>query len=233
MTLSGRVFINATRLPPPANLAGALLTLSAPTTQVNPMNQLMGISSVISAGRQNAKPDGTFEIGGLAPGMYHLGGAYLNNESPQDVLLWRVSSVVIDRREVIDLPIEIKPNVDLRDVAVTFSDAFQELSGVISDASGQPLTASTVILFATDKRYWYRDSRRVLTTRPGTDGHYEFTGVLGPAAGEYLLSVVTDLDPSQRYDVSFLETLAKSSPVKLTFAPGEKKTQNLRTGGQP
>jgi len=68
----------------------------------------------------------------------------------------------------------------------------------------------------------------VLAARPGTDGSYDFSGLLGPAAGEYYLSVVTDLDPNQQYDPAFLDAIAKAAPVRVTIGAGERKTQNLQ-----
>ncbi len=233
MSLSGRVVVNATRVAAPASLAGVTIAVTAPSGTRDPMNALMGLVAMSLGGQgsmQVARENGTFDVTGLAPGSYLVNGVFGRGESPADVLAWRVASVMIDGRDVLDLPIEIKPNGDIKDVVVTFTDAQQELSGVITDAGGQPLTASTVILFATDRRYWYSDSRRVLTARPGTDGRYEFGGPGGPTAGDYFLSVVTDLDPGQQFEPSFLTALAKASPIRVTFGAGEKKTQDLRVG---
>jgi hypothetical protein len=83
-------------------------------------------------------------------------------------------------------------------------------------------------MVATDRRYWYPQSRRVLAVRPSTDGSYEFSGLLGPSAGEYFLSVVTDLEPDQQYDPTFLDALAKAAPIRIQLGPGEKKRQDLK-----
>ncbi len=233
MSVSGRVAMNATRLPPPPNLAGVVVAVTPPATTQNPMGAIFGLAAMSLGGVTNTqmtREDGTFEVTGLTPGSYLVNGVFGRGGLPSDVLSWRVASVVMDGRDVLDLPIEIKPNGQVKDVVVTFSDAQQELSGVITDAGGQPLTASTVILFATDRRYWYRDSRRVLSARPGTDGRYEFVGLGGPTSGDYFLSVVTDLDPGQQFEASFLTALAKASPVRVIFSAGEKKTQDLRVG---
>jgi hypothetical protein len=144
------------------------------------------------------------------------------------VLVWRVGSVVVDGRDVTDLPFDIKPGALPKDVVVTLTDMRQRLSGMISDSSGRPLTASTVLLFPTDRRYWYPQSQRVLTARPSTDGSYEFGGFLSPAAGEYFLSVVTDLEPGQQYEPAFLDALAKAGPIRLTLGRGESKQQDLK-----
>jgi protocatechuate 3,4-dioxygenase beta subunit len=235
MSVSGRVVINATRLPPPASLEGALLAVTAPSAPRDPISAMSGLVGIGFGGVNNTRPakaDGTFEVPGLPPGSYLVSGAFIRGDRPADAFTWRVASIMVDGRDVLDLPIAVKPNVDIKDVVVTFTDQQQELSGAITDAGGQPLTASTVVLFATDRRYWHRDSRRVLTARPGTDGRYEFGGLRGPTTGEYFLSVVTDLDPDQQFDPSFLDALVRASPIRLTFGPGERKTQDLRAGGK-
>jgi hypothetical protein len=68
----------------------------------------------------------------------------------------------------------------------------------------------------------------VLAARPGTDGSYEFSGLLGPSAGEYFLSVVADLEPDRQYDPSFLDALVKAGPIRVSLGPGESKRQDLK-----
>ncbi len=65
------------------------------------------------------------------------------------------------------------------------------------------------------------------TIRPGADGKYRFANLL---PGEYYLAAVTDLEPGDWGDPAFMEQVAAAA-IKLTFAQGEKKVQDLRTGG--
>ena len=80
------------------------------------------------------------------------------------------------------------------------------------------------MVFSTDRAYWTAGSRRVQLARPASDGAYRLTGL---PAGEYFVCVLTDLDRSQMYDSSFLESLVSGS-FKITLADGEKKTQPLK-----
>ncbi len=222
LTLSGRIVMNATRLAPPVDFSNVWVAVAPMTALRDPLGNVVAAGGI----GPNVRTDGTFEVPGLVPGSYLLTGMF--GGDPGDRLAWRLTSVVLDGQEVLDLPFDLPPHAVPKSAIMTFSDVQQGLSGVISDASGQPFTASTVLLFATDRRYWYRESRRVLAVRPGTDGSYDFGGLLGPSAGEYCLSVVTDLDPGQQFDPAFLDALVKASPIRLTLAPGEKKKQDLQ-----
>lgn len=224
LTLAGRVVIDnstATALPDMAAVRAGFMPLAGR----NQMGVLEGM--VGAAGGQAVRADGTFEVGGLIPGT-HLATAMVGPDGPIGFLTWRIGSVMIDGRDLTDVPFDLKPGALPKSVVVTLTDRHQKLSGIIADSSGRPLTASTVLLFAVDRRYWYAQSRRVLAVRPSTDGSYEFSGLIGPSAGEYFLSVVSDLEPDQQYDPMFLEALAKAGPIRVALAPGETKRQDLK-----
>jgi hypothetical protein len=63
----------------------------------------------------------------------------------------------------------------------------------------------------------------VLAVRPGVDGTYSIRDL---PPGDYLLGALTDVDPDEWQDPSFLEAVAPSA-IKISLAAGEKKTQNL------
>ncbi len=224
LTISGRVAIDhsATTAPP------EMSTVRAGFLPIGGRNQIGALEGMFGAGGgQAVRGDGTFEVGGLIPGT-HLTTVMVGPEIPIGLLTWRIGSVTIDGRDVTDVPFDLKPDSLPKSVVVTLTDKHQKLSGVIADSSGRPLTASTVLLFAVDRRYWYSQSRRVLAVRPSTDGSYEFSGLIGPSAGDYFLSVVSDLEPDQQYDPLFLEALAKAGPIRVALGPGETKRQDLK-----
>jgi hypothetical protein len=64
----------------------------------------------------------------------------------------------------------------------------------------------------------------VRATRPSTQGTFSFADL---PAGDYLLAVVTDLDPRTWRQSDFLEQIA-SAGVKVSLAEGQTKTQDLR-----
>ena len=63
--------------------------------------------------------------------------------------------------------------------------------------------------------------------RLGSDGRYRVTGL---PPGEYLLAAITDIEPGQLNDISFLEQLARAG-IRITLAEGEKKVQDVKIGG--
>ena len=218
MTISGRVVFDGTRQPP-KDFQGVNL-IARPVRIVDLMQMVNG------AGR--VAPDGTFTISGLAPGWYRLTGAASGENLP---ILWSEASVMINGRDVTDLPFEVRPGEDTANIVMTLTDRQQELTGTLQDASGRPATEYTMILFPADKQFRLPDSRRIQVARPSTDGRFSFSGPLGPPPGDYLLAAVTDLRAEEQFDPSFLEELAKAA-IKVVLGPGEKRTQDVRLVGR-
>ena len=107
------------------------------------------------------------------------------------------------------------------------SDRRTAVSGTLSTPAGRPAAGYFVVAFPADRAQWRWPSRRVVSTRPATNGAFELTDL---APGEYRLAVLTDLEPSDLGDASFLETLAAAA-VTVVLGEGERKTQHLRIGG--
>jgi hypothetical protein len=67
----------------------------------------------------------------------------------------------------------------------------------------------------------------VTSAKPASDGTYRVRGL---PPGQYYVCALSELDPNDLLDPSFLEQLAGAS-FTLTLAPGEARTQDLRLGG--
>jgi len=81
------------------------------------------------------------------------------------------------------------------------------------------------VLFSANRVFWGLQGRRTLRFLPSsTDGQFRFQGLL---AGDYFMSAVSDIDPSDFGDPTFFEQLVNAS-IKLTLAEGEKKVQDLK-----
>jgi hypothetical protein len=242
MSLSGRVVFNGEK-PEPKDLQ--LMVGVQPID-----NTTSGLIQAISGGASGSakvKADHTFTITGLMPSRYLLFGVV----APSGIMdvsamfEWSVQSVMVGGRELLDLPIDLEPGDEVKDAVITFTDRQQEVIGTLQDTTGRPAPDYTVVLFATDKRYWTSGSRRIVTARPATDGRFELggsigslgpltlgAGGLGLPAGEYYLAAVTDLAGGEEQDPTLLEELSKAA-VKITVAPGETKRQDLRIAGGP
>jgi hypothetical protein len=239
MTVSGRIAFEASTAQPPADLTGTRVTLQ-------PNGQSGFEIGPMPAAQADAS--GQFTISGVAPGQYSLranlnaagrgaqAGTPLGGGPPVGGAAgqagggrgsWTLKSVAVNGRDTLDFPLDIKPNENISGAVLTFTDRTQELTGTLQDAMGRPTSDYTVILFALDNRYWTPQSRRIVATRPGTDGKFAFRNL---PAGQYRLTAVTDAEQGEWFDPSFLSQLVNAS-IALTIAEGEKKVQDVRLAG--
>lgn len=222
MTINGRLQFKGSRLVPDGDLSRVRLTLA-------PAPRAGGAMSLNMGGLPGAtvEPDGKFKITGVTPGRYRVTGlAPLPMGSPPG-LSWTLQSVMAKGRDVLDFPLDIGPNDELGEMVVTFGDATQEVNGTLQDATGRPAPDYTIIVFAADQAFWTTPTRRVRSSRPGTDGKFTVTNL---PPGEYRIAAVVDVAPTEINDPLFLEQLVAAS-VKITLAEGQKVTQDLRISG--
>lgn len=163
---------------------------------------------------------GHFSISGVAPGRYTIrvqGG----------VQTYTLRSAFVGNKDILDFPLDVKPNEDVPDITLTMTTKTQELSGTLTDAQNQPASAYSVIVYSADPQYWLPQARRIASARPGTDGKFTFRNL---PPGEYLIAAVTDVEPGEWFDPEFLQQLRAAS-ARVTLADGDRKTQDLRLGG--
>lgn len=175
-----------------------------------------GIISGSSTGTVN--PDGTFRITDVLPGKYRVSAT-----PPRG---WRAETIDAAGRDALDFLLDVQPNDDLPNVAITFTNKPTELTGTLTDGSGLPTADYTIVLFAADQRFWTPQSRRILTTRPSTDGKFSFRDL---APGDYRLVALDDVEPGSWFDPDFLKQLLQAS-MSLTIVDGQRHTQDLRVG---
>jgi hypothetical protein len=204
MTVSGRVAFDGTGAPTDLTQIGILLTSA-------------DVNESTSSAMGQVDADGRFKIAGVTPGRYVI--------SPRGVSRWRARSADVDGRDALDFLLDVKPGEDVTNVVVTFTDRASDVSGTLEDAVGRATSDATVIVFADDPRYWTPQSRRIMATRPSTDGKFSFPNL---PAGDYKLIAISDVEQGQWFDPAFLRQLLGAA-VSLKLADGEKKTQNLRS----
>jgi hypothetical protein len=212
---------------------------TAPTTLTNARVSLAGAAPIsgmpdIAMFRQNAsagplKPDQTFELSGVVPGVYQLSmmmpGMRLSASTPGEG--WMVKSARVGDRDLMDGGVDLTGGSGITGLVVTLTNKPSELSGRVLDGAGQPFSAFPLVIFSTDRAHWGAGSRRVQHVQPATNGSYVIAGL---PAGQYYLAAVTELDQKELASAAFLESLVGSA-LTVTLADGERKTQDVKLAG--
>lgn len=170
----------------------------------------------LTLGHIGIERDGRFS-GRLMPGRYDI--QFRSNV--QDL---RLASAMFNGVDALDSQLTISPGDTVRGL-LTLTDRETELSGRLLAGSDLSMSAFSVIVLATDERYWTPNNRRNQVTTPSADGTFAFRSL---PAGTYRLAAVTDFDPVEGIDSELLRRLAATSPVLITLNAGDKKTQDLR-----
>ena len=123
---------------------------------------------------------GTFTVSNVPPGRYVFASDPLSFGATTNSVTLSLRSVVVDGRDVTDVPFEITGDAVPKDVVMTFSDQWQQVSGRLSSSSGATTADYTVVMFPSDKVLDCRNPPR-RHHAPGTDGRFTLGGQ-GPAA---------------------------------------------------
>jgi hypothetical protein len=222
LTVSGKVVFDGSLTPPAPSMVR--LTLG-PVESVGPAFLGPAISMLTGTPGGVVGADGTFALGGLIPGRYRLGvSAPMMRATSSHGEGWVVKSILSDGRDLADTPLELGA-ADLSGIVVTMTDRPSELTGIVLDEAGQPAPGLAIVVFSTNRAQWTSGSRRVVQTRPASDGRYLVAGL---PAGAYFVAALTEVDPDDLADPAFLEQVARSA-FAITLADAEKRTLDLRT----
>ena len=210
VTVSGRLVFSGDSIKPPTDLTKVRVSLNAVRTKT---------PTLVTTPSINTEADGTFTFTGVTPGRYRISGTAPGG--------WQFRSASALGRDSADFPLEIATS-DVRDVEVAFTDRPTEISGDLLDAAGHPASDYVIIVFPADKSFWGPQSRRIVSARPATDGHFRVQNL---PSGEYLIAAVNDVEQGQWFDPSFLAQLEPAAR-RVTLADGEKKVQSFKIGGE-
>jgi hypothetical protein len=169
--------------------------------------------------------NGGFRLTGVTPGRYRFNALVSAPPGSTGPPAWTLKSAVVNGANSIDVPFEVQPGRAIDGATLTLTDQVTELTGTITNASGAAVPDLLILFFPTDRTLWASARRMRGGTRPGTDGTYKITNIL---PGEYFLAAVTDIEPGDWGDPAYMDQVAAGA-IKLTFAEGEKKVQDLRT----
>lgn len=135
-----------------------------------------------------------------------------------------VMSVMWRGRETIDDPIPVGPGDNMSDVLVTATDRPTSIDGTLVAADGRRTLNSLVVAYPVDQQFWSERSRRVRVSWPDPTNHFSISGL---PPGQYLVAVLTDVEPDSWFDPAVLSTLASRS-THVTLVAGERQTMELR-----
>jgi uncharacterized protein (DUF2141 family) len=170
--------------------------------------------TVFGAPTARPGPDGRFSLVGVYPGRYQL-----------VIAPGIAKSAIVNGVDILDFGLAMTGD-DIAGIAIALTDRLSSVAGVLTATSGVPVSDYSVIIAPTDRRYWVPNARRIQTTRPSVDGQYEFRNL---PAGEYLLAVLTDIEPGQQFDPDFLQELSGAS-VRVRVGDRTDVAQHLRLG---
>jgi hypothetical protein len=208
LKFTGRLAFEATTHQAPADASGVRIALL-------PIVESEDGSPATISGKLNR--DGTFEFPALLPGRFRL-SVTASSE-------WLARSAVVADKDILDGGLTIT-NADVANAVVTLSDKRASIGGTLSTAAGRPAPDYFIVAYATDHTMWRSPSRRVVFSRPATDGSFEVRDL---PPGSYYLAALTDVDPSDLNDPAFLESLVPAS-LSVTVEDGKKTTQSIKIG---
>ena len=217
-TLTGRVEFSGTAAPPANPAQWRVSLVDAASLSRRPGGQTdMALNNAPPP--VQVKADGTFEIQGIAPGMYQFQvvGPDLGATG------WWPRSMASSDRDLLDRFIDVRVGMPSLNAVLTMSDRHTELLGRVQTATGQPASDMFVIAFSTNRQQWGPGARRVRAARPGIDGQFSFVDL---PPGEYFLGAISDIDADEWQSPTLLEQLTAAS-VRVTIGEGEKKVQDL------
>ncbi len=160
--------------------------------------------------------DGRFTLTGIPPGE-----TWIRAQTPRG---WALKSVVVDGREMIDTPLDVRTGQKLTGASLVFSDRQTEVNGTLSDAQGRPLTEYTILAFPTDSALWRPQARQITTARPDQNGRFQIRGL---PPGDYFLAAIDPQQPGEWFVPAFLEQQTADAS-RLTLSEGATRTQDLR-----
>jgi hypothetical protein len=137
---------------------------------------------------------------------------------------WTLKSVMLDRRNLADEPIDVAHDAIVAGIRIVLTDRPTSLRGRLTDEKLRR-AEGTVVIFPEDRALWRdseksmsgAESRRVRAARPDQKGEYSFKGL---PAGNYLIIALDYVEDGQWQDPDFLDSLRKRAE-RLSLAEGE------------
>ena len=131
-------------------------------------------------------------------------------------------SATLNGVDVSETPLELSR--DVTDLAITFTDRWTGLSGVVQ---GTGAAGATVVVFPADAQTWSQPGstpRRFKSARADAQGRF---GISSLPPGEYFAAAIPDEDAAEWRDPKNLDALARAA-TRVSIGDGEHRTIDLR-----
>jgi protocatechuate 3,4-dioxygenase beta subunit len=167
-------------------------------------------------GNVRADAEGRFALENVPGGL-----RWIRAQAPRG---WMLKSALVDGREVLDEPLDVRAGQRISGITLVFTDRLSEINGTISGEQGTPVTELTVVAFSTDPGFWRQESRHIGTARPDQTGTFQLRGL---PPGEYFVAAVDPAEPGEWFEPSFLDQ-HRLGAARLILGEGEVKTHDIR-----
>jgi hypothetical protein len=165
--------------------------------------------------------DGNFTLDGVSTGAHFI-------RTQGGLRGWSLKSVLVDGREMIDQPLQLRSGQRVGNVQLIFTNKQQEINGTVSNERGDPVTEYTVLAFGTDPDLWRPLARQIATARPDQNGKYQIK-TLPP--GAYFLVTVDPAEQGEWFEPAFLDQ-QRMAASRVSLGEGDIKTQDFRVKTQ-
>jgi hypothetical protein len=159
---------------------------------------------------------GSFTLEGIQAGL-----VWVRAQTPRG---WVLKSVVVDGRDVIDTPLEVRSAQGITSASLVFTDKLTEVNGTVRDQAGTPMPEFTVLAFPDDSTLWRPQARQIMTTRPDQNGRYQLRGL---PPGDYYIAAIDPEVPGEWFEPTFLDEQRRGA-ARFSVVEGDVKTQDLR-----
>lgn len=192
----------------PGNLA-SIRIVASPVDFDGPMGMGGGPGAV--------KPDGTFQLTGLA-------GARLIRAAGLPAG-WTLKAVRLNGQDITDTGADFSPGESVTGLEVVLTNRRTSVTGAAVGSDGSPLKDYTVVIFADDPELWRMPrSRWVTGVRPDQDGRFKVEDL---PPGSYHAVAVEYIPQGEWGDPDLLERL-KDKGRRFTLAEGGTETLELK-----
>lgn len=137
---------------------------------------------------------------------------------------WTLKAVSINGQEITDTPMEFPPGHTVSGAQIVLTKKVSALSGLVTDARGNPVLDASVVVFPANEKLWTFQSRFIKAARPDQDGRYRVTAL---PADDYLVVAVQGLEDGQAGDPEFLAAI-RDLGTKVAIGDGESKAIDVK-----